>query len=140
MIMYQKSPNTMSRKKDYHSQTGTDQYCHACGRLFGFYQMNSNYFKYLSASLFNDKNWNEKVDMNNLENLTRSIFNQGYYEKFFREGRKLGRGARGSVYHCQHFLESVILGEFAIKKIPVGNYHSSFFYFPFPFISHFNYF
>src|SRR5687768_17197500 len=33
--------------------------------------------------------------------LSQSSFNQGYYERFFIEERKLGRGFRGSVYLCK---------------------------------------
>ena len=47
--------------------------------------------------------------------------NQGYYERFFVELGKLGRGARGSVYLCQHVLHGHALGRYAIKKIPVGD-------------------
>lgn len=47
--------------------------------------------------------------------------NQGYYERFFVELGKLGRGARGSVYLCQHVLYGHALGRYAIKKIPVGD-------------------
>lgn len=44
----------------------------------------------------------------------------GYYARFFIEERKLGRGARGTVYLCQHVLNGNRLGRYAIKKIPVG--------------------
>ncbi|RUP52448.1 kinase-like domain-containing protein [Jimgerdemannia flammicorona] len=50
--------------------------------------------------------------------------NQGYYERFFVEGRKLGRGFRGSVFLCQHILDQVYLGEYAIKKVAVGDNHA----------------
>ncbi|KNE67806.1 IKS protein kinase [Allomyces macrogynus ATCC 38327] len=50
-------------------------------------------------------------------------FNQGYYERFFVEEKKLGRGARGSVFLCRHVLDDIPLGEYAIKKVAVGNNH-----------------
>lgn len=50
-----------------------------------------------------------------------SAFNQGYYAKFFRETRRLGRGARGQVFLVQHILEREYLGEYAVKKVPVGD-------------------
>ena len=46
--------------------------------------------------------------------------NQGYYDKFFVEIKKLGRGQRGSVFLCRHILNGISLGEFAVKAIPVG--------------------
>lgn len=50
-----------------------------------------------------------------------SLLNPDYYSRFFIELRKLGRGYRGSVYLCQHVLDHVILGEFAVKKVRVGD-------------------
>ncbi|KAJ3045693.1 putative serine/threonine-protein kinase iks1 [Rhizophlyctis rosea] len=58
------------------------------------------------------------------EGLNSSSFNQGYYDKFFVEERKLGRGLRGSVFLCQHVLDEVPLGQFAVKAIPVGTSHA----------------
>ncbi|ORZ36583.1 kinase-like domain-containing protein [Catenaria anguillulae PL171] len=50
-------------------------------------------------------------------------FNQGYYSRFFHELGKLGRGAHGAVYLCRHVLDDIPLGEYAIKKVAVGNNH-----------------
>ncbi|KAJ1829720.1 putative serine/threonine-protein kinase iks1 [Coemansia sp. RSA 2599] len=50
-------------------------------------------------------------------------FNQGYYERFFTEQNKLGKGLRGSVFSCQHVLDGVYLGHYAVKKVAVGNNH-----------------
>ncbi|KAJ2375338.1 putative serine/threonine-protein kinase iks1 [Coemansia sp. RSA 2607] len=50
-------------------------------------------------------------------------FNQGYYERFFKEQNKLGKGLRGSVFSCQHILDNVYLGHYAVKKVAVGNNH-----------------
>ncbi|KAJ1890025.1 putative serine/threonine-protein kinase iks1, partial [Coemansia sp. IMI 209127] len=50
-------------------------------------------------------------------------FNQGYYERFFTEQNKLGKGLRGSVFSCQHVLDGVFLGHYAVKKVAVGNNH-----------------
>ncbi|KAI7834746.1 kinase-like domain-containing protein [Kickxella alabastrina] len=50
-------------------------------------------------------------------------FNQGYYERFFTEQNKLGKGLRGSVFSCQHILDGVYLGHYAVKKVAVGNNH-----------------
>eukprot|EP01135_Chromosphaera_perkinsii_P012106 Nk52_evm44s2579 gene=Nk52_evmTU44s2579 len=53
--------------------------------------------------------------------LNEDLFNDGYYERFFVEDKKLGSGFRGQVYLCKHVLEGVLLGTFAVKKVPVGN-------------------
>lgn len=45
----------------------------------------------------------------------------GYYKQYFREIQKLGNGTFGGVYLCQHVMENVPLGYFALKKIPVGD-------------------
>lgn len=56
------------------------------------------------------------------EHIPASVFNQGYYERFFREVGKLGRGYRGAVFQCRHVLLDplVVVGDYAVKKIPVG--------------------
>ncbi|KAI7850637.1 kinase-like domain-containing protein [Circinella umbellata] len=56
--------------------------------------------------------------------LNDNAFNEGYYEKFFVERKKLGRGFRGSVFLCEHELDGVKLGKYAVKKVAVGNNHS----------------
>ncbi|KAJ1978617.1 putative serine/threonine-protein kinase iks1 [Dimargaris verticillata] len=53
--------------------------------------------------------------------LSPGIFNQGYYQRFFVEERKLGRGLRGAVYLCQHMLDKIPLGQYAVKKVPIGD-------------------
>lgn len=55
--------------------------------------------------------------------LDKMSFNQGYYDRFFIQLKKLGRGQRGCVYLCQHVLDRVPLGQFAVKAIPVGTSH-----------------
>ncbi|KAF8983182.1 putative serine/threonine-protein kinase iks1 [Entomortierella lignicola] len=55
--------------------------------------------------------------------LSHDALNQGYYERFFVEQKKLGRGFRGSVFLCQHVLDGIHLGEYAIKKVAVGDNH-----------------
>lgn len=49
---------------------------------------------------------------------------EGYFRKFFQEEYRLGMGAYGSVYLCQHVLDGNPLGRFAVKKIAVGESHS----------------
>ncbi|KAF8639011.1 hypothetical protein AX17_001790, partial [Amanita inopinata Kibby_2008] len=48
----------------------------------------------------------------------------GYFKAFFQEEYKLGMGANGSVFLCQHVLDGNPLGHFAVKKIAVGESHS----------------
>ncbi|KAK9710121.1 putative serine/threonine-protein kinase iks1, variant 2 [Basidiobolus ranarum] len=55
--------------------------------------------------------------------LSANSFNQGYYRRFFIEEKKLGRGFRGSVYLCQHVLDNVYLGQYAVKKVAIGDNH-----------------
>ncbi|KAJ1739947.1 putative serine/threonine-protein kinase iks1, partial [Coemansia sp. RSA 1591] len=55
------------------------------------------------------------------DSVAESSFNQGYYERFFSEQQKLGKGLRGSVFSCQHILDNVYLGHYAVKKVAVGN-------------------
>ncbi|CEP08946.1 hypothetical protein [Parasitella parasitica] len=57
------------------------------------------------------------------QNLNANAFNQGYYSKFFVEINKLGKGFRGSVFLCEHMLDSVKLGKYAVKKVAIGNNH-----------------
>lgn len=49
---------------------------------------------------------------------------EGYFDRFFQEEYKLGMGANGSVFLCQHMLDGNSLGHFAVKKIAVGESHS----------------
>ncbi|KZP23449.1 kinase-like protein [Athelia psychrophila] len=49
---------------------------------------------------------------------------EGYFKAFFVEECKLGMGANGSVFLCQHKLDGNALGHFAIKKIAVGESHA----------------
>ncbi|CAD7060322.1 unnamed protein product [Tilletia caries] len=50
------------------------------------------------------------------ERLQSSQFSQGYFDRFFVRVRKLGRGARGTVWLCQYILGGQKLGEYAVKQ------------------------
>ncbi|KAG9311790.1 hypothetical protein JVU11DRAFT_8037 [Chiua virens] len=54
----------------------------------------------------------------------REAMAEGYFKMFFQEEYRLGMGANGSVYLCQHVLDGNPLGHFAVKKIAVGESHS----------------
>ncbi|KAG0030581.1 putative serine/threonine-protein kinase iks1 [Podila clonocystis] len=66
---------------------------------------------------------NKSDDHKDSPHLSHDALNQGYYERFFVEQLKLGRGYRGSVFLCQHILDGIHLGEYAIKKVAVGDNH-----------------
>ncbi|ORX55229.1 kinase-like protein [Piromyces finnis] len=78
-------------------------------------------------NITNNENNNRNNEVTDSEGATTylsdSSFNNGYYERFFIERKKLGRGYRGSVFLCHHVLDQVFLGEYAIKKVAVGNNH-----------------
>jgi serine/threonine protein kinase len=61
------------------------------------------------------------------ESTNQSIKNESflpnYFKHFFVDKRELGRGGKGVVLLVEHFLDKVSLGEFACKRIPVGNDH-----------------
>jgi serine/threonine protein kinase len=66
-----------------------------------------SYFKLLESNIYSK--------------LPNTVFSQGYYEHFFKEIKLLGRGSRGSVYLVQHILNDFELGQFALKKITIGD-------------------
>ncbi|KAG0069655.1 putative serine/threonine-protein kinase iks1 [Linnemannia elongata] len=70
-----------------------------------------------------DESKSRARNANNPAHLSHDALNQGYYERFFVEQMKLGRGYRGSVFLCQHILDGIHLGEYAIKKVAVGDNH-----------------
>jgi hypothetical protein len=56
-----------------------------------------------------------------------SYLNNGYYDKFFIEMKRIGRGHSGQgnrsltpVFLCRHVLDGVDLGSFAVKAVPTG--------------------
>lgn len=55
------------------------------------------------------------------QGISSSAFSPGYFNQFFREIRELGRGGNGVVLLVEHLIDDVSLGEFACKRIPVGD-------------------
>lgn len=55
------------------------------------------------------------------DHLSTESFNQGYCKRFFVEEGPLGKGGKGEVVKVRHVLEGISLGEFALKRVPVGN-------------------
>eukprot|EP00002_Diphylleia_rotans_P031110 TRINITY_DN6448_c0_g1_i5.p1 TRINITY_DN6448_c0_g1~~TRINITY_DN6448_c0_g1_i5.p1 ORF type:complete len:760 (+),score=124.69 TRINITY_DN6448_c0_g1_i5:64-2343(+) len=55
------------------------------------------------------------------DGIDQTIFNQGYFDRFFVVEKELGRGTFGVVLLCRHIIDGSELGKFAVKKVPVGN-------------------
>ncbi|KAM9992111.1 hypothetical protein ACTFIZ_012754 [Dictyostelium cf. discoideum] len=68
----------------------------------------------------NNNNNTTPPQQQNNSGLNSEFLNIGYYKKFFKEDIKIGSGGFGSVYLCRHLINGVDLGEFAVKKVPVG--------------------
>ncbi|KAI7866251.1 kinase-like domain-containing protein [Spinellus fusiger] len=89
--------------------------------------MDRNYFRLLGSTAKQTPLADQSEPLSTLPTLTTPLnanaFNHGYYENFFVEVKKLGRGFRGSVYLCSHELDGVTLGHYAVKKVAIGNNH-----------------
>jgi hypothetical protein len=120
LVLYNKEKNviTVQSSSQYNKNC-----CAFCGHPFNIHEgeinsmplsvplNSSNYFKLLEGLMNNDYS----------EHLPSVAFNQGYYERFFWEVKKLGRGYRGSVFLCRHVLDNMVIGDYAVKKIAVGD-------------------
>ncbi|KAK5133852.1 hypothetical protein LTR08_007183 [Meristemomyces frigidus] len=58
------------------------------------------------------------------EGISSSAFNPGFFKQTFVERGLLGRGGNGVVLLVEHVMDRVSLGQFACKRVPVGNNHS----------------
>jgi len=47
--------------------------------------------------------------------------NSGFYKKFFKQKRLLGKGSFGITYECDHVLDKFVLGTYAVKVISLLN-------------------
>ena len=56
-------------------------------------------------------------------NISTKAFSPDYFKTFFVEERELGRGGKGVVLLVRHVLDGVPLGQFACKRVPVGDDH-----------------
>ena len=56
--------------------------------------------------------------------ISASAFSPGYFRRFFVEEKELGRGGKGVVLLVTHMLDNVPLGQYACKRVPVGNDHA----------------
>ena len=57
------------------------------------------------------------------EGISRSAFSPNYFKRNFIEQGILGRGGNGVVMLVEHVMDRVPLGQYACKRIPVGNNH-----------------
>ena len=56
--------------------------------------------------------------------IKKDAFSPNYFKRFFIEEKELGRGGKGVVLLVRHELDSVSLGQFACKRVPVGDDHA----------------
>ncbi|KAK4166820.1 kinase-like domain-containing protein [Cladorrhinum sp. PSN259] len=56
--------------------------------------------------------------------IRREAFSPNYFNSFFMEERELGRGGKGVVLLVRHEIDGCFLGEFACKRVPVGDDHA----------------
>ena len=147
MVLYNEIDRSLQVQDQFEAneeeQKGEIRICGECGRPWPTGTNNGN-----CSSSFMDKNYFRLLDISSRQqsptllqysttkkssndeifehpkNLSDSSINQGYYRRFFKEDSKLGRGAGGSVFKCQHVLDGIELGDYAVKKVPVGDDHS----------------
>lgn len=55
--------------------------------------------------------------------ISSAAFSPGYFKRFFVEEGILGKGGKGIVLLVRHVLDGVSLGQFACKRVPVGDNH-----------------
>ncbi|KAL4784821.1 kinase-like domain-containing protein [Aspergillus varians] len=55
--------------------------------------------------------------------ISSAAFTPDYFKKFFVEERVLGKGGKGVVLLVKHMLDGVSLGQYACKRVPVGDDH-----------------
>ncbi|TVY58487.1 putative serine/threonine-protein kinase iksA [Lachnellula suecica] len=56
--------------------------------------------------------------------IKKEAFSPNYFKRFFTEEKELGRGGKGVVLLVRHELDRVSLGQFACKRVPVGDDHA----------------
>ncbi|KAG1906220.1 kinase-like protein [Suillus fuscotomentosus] len=95
---------------------------------FGSHSRASNYFQLLAAANQTSSRQSSPPLMSGSGSrhgaFPPETMAEGYFKAFFQEEYRLGMGANGSVYLCQHVLDGEPLGHFAVKKIAIGESHS----------------
>ena len=56
--------------------------------------------------------------------ISAGAFSPGYFKRFFVVEKELGRGGKGVVLLVTHILDNVDLGQYACKRVPVGDDHA----------------
>eukprot|EP00917_Polyrhabdina_sp_WS-2016_P029610 GHVP01063147.1.p1 GENE.GHVP01063147.1~~GHVP01063147.1.p1 ORF type:complete len:545 (+),score=59.89 GHVP01063147.1:49-1635(+) len=74
-----------------------------------------------SEDLFSDVRYRRSATDRQGSDIPSHFLVTGYYDRFFTEIEKLGSGSYGHVYLCEHKLDDLSLGEYAVKKTPVGD-------------------
>ncbi|KAJ5473252.1 hypothetical protein N7475_002818 [Penicillium sp. IBT 31633x] len=57
------------------------------------------------------------------QGISSAAFSPDYFKRFFVEERVLGKGGKGVVLLVKHVLDGVSLGQYACKRVPVGDDH-----------------
>ncbi|KAJ5811959.1 hypothetical protein N7474_008260 [Penicillium riverlandense] len=57
------------------------------------------------------------------QGISSAAFSPDYFQRFFVEEKVLGRGGKGVVLLVKHMLDGVSLGQYACKRVPVGDDH-----------------
>ncbi|KAJ6082530.1 hypothetical protein N7499_007404 [Penicillium canescens] len=57
------------------------------------------------------------------QGISSAAFSPDYFKRFFVEKRILGKGGKGVVLLVKHVLDGVSLGDYACKRVPVGDDH-----------------
>ena len=66
---------------------------------------------------------NSEPTLSAKEGISASAFDPGYFKRNFKELKTLGKGGNGVVLLVEHIKDSFSLGQFACKRVPVGNNH-----------------
>lgn len=99
--------------------------CPHCGNILhndkfidsNYFKLLDNYQKVSNSNPSGTSRTNINATSHSLDN---KLFTQGYFEKFFNELSVIGRGANSTVYKVEHVLNNISLGNFALKKITIG--------------------
>lgn len=93
--------------------------CTLCKRPFASSSyVYKNYFRVLEEAYEANS---PKPTASTRPKIPKTSINTGYYQQFFIELGRLGRGGGGAVFACEHVLNGTVLGRYAVKKVPVGD-------------------
>ncbi|KAF9459711.1 kinase-like domain-containing protein [Collybia nuda] len=114
---------------DFEAEPDIDDSCETLDSDPAYHSRASDYFQLLAIANETSSRPSTPPPLSDTSHSQRGVFPveamaEGYFKAFFQEEYKLGMGANGSVYLCQHLLDGNPLGHFAVKKIAVGESHS----------------